>query len=494
MSKRSVVYKLERHKWEDEIQRDKQKSRLAILFIATSLVCFLLGVVGARTVMPYFNQTATYSNEELALFSKAYNVMKNQWYFGKDVEDLETKLIEGAISGMMMSDVDRHTNYMSQQEATDFTNSLSGTLTGVGCSIYSVGGIFLIDKVFPLAPAEIAGMKSGDEILRVDGVSVAGKTSDEVVSMVRGEEGSSVTISVSRGGEEIDLTMKRSVISATVYMEVVDDKTAVLEISTFADSTASEVATQLAKMESLGIENLIIDLRDDTGGYLSALVSIGNYLLPKGTVIIQESYRDGNVKQEISQNKNPYTFKKMAVLVNEYTASAAEVLTAALQEGIGATVIGTTTYGKGTMQVPMVLGNGGILKYTTAQWLTTNGNTINGTGITPDIIVENETVYRNDVEIPEDESYAFDSVSTYTVLAQTMLKYLGYEVDREDGYFSKQTENALRQYEKEHELVVDGVLDNDTYQSLVASNFRYWFAHKKEQDLQMKTAIDWVRE
>ena len=275
------------------------------------------------------------------------------------------------------------------------------------------------------------------------------------------------------------------------YLEVVD-KTAVLEISTFAESTAGEVAAQLAKMESLGIENLVVDLRSNTGGYLSTLVSIGNYLLPKGTVIIQESYRDGSINKDVSQNSNPYTFKKVAVLVNEYTASAAEVLTACLKEGIGATVIGKTTYGKGTMQVPLVLGNGGILKYTTAQWLTTNGNAINGTGIVPDIEVENETVYRNDVVIPDGESFEYDSVSTYTVLTQTMLNYLGYSVDREDGYFSLKTKEALMNYEKDNDLVVDGVLDNETYQSLVASNFRHWFANKEESDSQMKTALEWI--
>lgn len=493
MARTSKVYKLERHKWEDEISSDKRKSRITILFLATGLACFLLGVIGGREMIPSLTNTTTYTDQNMALFANAYSVMKNQWYFGKDIEELDSKLIENAISGMMMADVDRHTSYMTQEEATKFTNSLSGTLTGVGCSIYSIGDLFLIDKVFPMAPAEAAGMQSGDEIVSVDGVSVKGKTSDEVVSMVRGEEGSQVVITVRRGNQEIPLEMKRTIVQSTVYMEVIDDKTAVLEISSFADSTAGEVATQLSKMESLGIENLIIDLRDDTGGYLSALVSIGNYLLPKGTVIIQESYRDGSVKQEVSKNENPYTFKKMAVLVNEYTASAAEVLTAALKEGIGATVIGTKTYGKGTMQVPMVLGNGGVLKYTTAQWLTTNGNTINGTGIVPDIVVENETVYRNNVEIAEGESYGYDSVSTYNALAQTMLKYIGYSVDREDGYFSKNTETALRKYESEHNLTVDGILDNETYQSLVVSNFRHWFESKDEQDNQLNAALEWVR-
>lgn len=493
MARRSVVYKLERHKWEDEISRDKRRFRLIVLFMVSSLVCFTLGVFSSRMGMPYFSASSVYGDENIQLIAKAYNVMKDKWYFGKDIEDIDAELVEGAISGMMMADVDRHTSYMSQTQATDFTDSLSGTLVGVGCSIYSVGDIFLIDKVFPTAPAEAAGMQSGDEILAVDGVKVQGKSSDEVVSMVRGEEGSQVVITVMRDGKTIDLTMKRAVVSATVYLEVVND-TAVLEISTFAESTAGEVATQLAKIESMGLKKLVIDLRSNTGGYLSTLVSIGNYLLPKGTVIIQESYRDGSLNQDVSKNDKPYTFDKMAVLVDEYTASAAEVLTACLKEGIGATVIGKTTYGKGTMQVPLVLGNGGILKYTTAQWLTTNGNAINGTGIVPDIEVENKTVYRNDVEIPEDTSFAYDSVSTYTVLAQTMLDYLGYSVDREDGYFSKKTEEALMNYERENNLVVDGILDNDTYQSLVASNFRQWFANRETSDNQMKTALKWVNE
>ncbi|MBQ9987336.1 MAG: peptidoglycan-binding protein, partial [Erysipelotrichales bacterium] len=165
-----------------------------------------------------------------------------------------------------------------------------------------------------------------------------------------------------------------------------------------------------------------------------------------------------------------------------------------LQEGLGATVIGTTTYGKGTMQVPLVMGDGSILRYTTAEWLTTNGNTINGKGIEPDIYVENEDVYKNAVTLKEDAAYGYDSVSSYTVLAQEMLDYLGYSVDRQDGYFSKATQTALQDFEKDHGLIVDGILDNATYQEIVAANFRNWFAKKEEHDLQMKTALEWVKQ
>lgn len=493
MGKRSVIYKLERHKWPDEIASEKRRKRLVLGFIATGVVCFVLGIVSSGMI-PRVSTTLTYGDEHLDLFHKAYSVMKNQWYFGKDVEDLEQELIEGAINGMMMSEIDLHTSYMTLDEATDFTDSLSGTLSGVGCSIFHVNDIFMVDKVYPSSPAEVGGLKTKDEIIAVDGVSVKGHTSDEVVSMVRGEEGTKVAITVLRNGEELTLKMTRAMVQATVYMKQIDEKTAVLTISSFADSTASEVATQLVKMEILGIENLIVDLRDDTGGYLSSLVSIGNYLLPKGTVIIQKSYRDGKINKDVSANKDPYAFSKIAVLVNGNTASAAEVLTAALQEGLGATVIGTTTYGKGTMQVPLVMGDGSILRYTTAEWLTTNGNTINGTGIEPDIYVENEDVYKNAVTLKEDDNFGYDSVSTYTVLTQEMLDYLGYSVDRQDGYFSKATETALKNFEKDHNLAVDGILDNATYQEIVAANFRNWFSKKEDHDLQMKKALEWIKQ
>ena len=492
MGRKTTVYRVERHKWPDEIAADKRRSRMAALFVSVGLVCFLLGSVGTFMMMPRIEGASTsIYDSKFEKIKTIYNIMENNWYFGKDVVDLETQLIDGAIEGMMMKDVDLHTSYMQPQSATDFVSDLTGSISGIGVQYYSISGSFIVERVFQDTPAEIAGIKQGDEFIQVDGKNVEGLTSDELRDIVRGETGSMVEIVVRRGEELVTLNCRRATVDTTTFLTVLDD-VAVLEINSFAESTGMMVTKKLGQIYDKGIRKIIFDLRNDTGGYLSTLKEIGNLIAPNGTILIQQKSRDGSISITKSTNMNPYKFDEIVVLVNENTASAAEVFAALLKEGLNATIIGKKTYGKGTVQTPYSFKDGSLIKYTVAEWLTTNGTSINGVGISPDIEVDNIHVYNYTAEFAEDAVYEVDQVNSIVVIMQQILELLGYNPGRKDGYFSVQTKQALESFEKDFDLAVDGILDKETYDTLLLENTRYYYMNEDALDIQLQTALDYM--
>lgn len=493
MGRKTTVYRVERHKWPDEIAAEKRMKRTSAFIICVAVISFLLGSYGTYRVMPKGGSYNGYLGADFDKFKTIYTIMLNNWYFGKDIEDLNDQLMNGAIEGMMMEEVDLHTSYMLPESATDFVADLTGEISGIGVQYYNINESYIVERVFQDTPADIAGIKQGDEFIAVDGVDVHGLTSDEIRDMVRGETGTKVNITVLRGEEELTLTCTRASVDTTTYLTIVDD-VAILEINSFAESTGAMVAKKLGQAYDLGIRKVIFDVRNDTGGYLSALKEIGNLVVPRGTVLIQQRTRNGEITQTTSTNANPYKFDEVLVLVNEYTASAAEVFAALLKESLGATVVGKTTYGKGTVQTPYSFSDGSIIKYTIAEWLTTNGNSINGVGIKPDVEVENIHVYNYSNNFGEDSVYKCDSVSEYTKYMQEILTLLGYEPGRKDGYFSIQTEEALRKFEADNEINVDGILDKDTYDTLLLENMRYYYMNEDALDLQLQKAIELAKE
>lgn len=493
MGRKTTVYRVERHKWPDEIAAEKRRNRIAALIVGVGVICFILGSVGTYMIMPRMEGTSTtLSDPAFDKLKTVYSIMENNWYFGKDIPDLETQLIDGAIEGMMMEDVDLHTSYMLPQSATDFVADLTGSISGIGVQYYNISESFIIERVFQDTPADIAGLKQGDEFIQVDGKNVEGLTSDELRDLVRGETGSMVEIVVQRGEELVTVNCKRATVDTTTFLTIEDD-VALLEINSFAESTGAMVTKKLGQIHDKNIKKLIIDLRNDTGGYLSTLKEIGNLIAPNGTILIQQKSRDGSLNITKSTNPNPYKFDKIVVLVNENTASAAEVFAALLKEGLNATVIGKKTYGKGTVQTPYSFKDGSLIKYTVAEWLTTNGTSINGVGISPDIEVDNIHVYNYTIDFAEDAVYEVDQVNNIVVIMQQILELLGYNPGRNDGYFSIQTKQALESFEKDFGITVDGILDKETYDTLLLENTRYYYMNEDALDIQLQTALDYMK-
>ncbi len=486
--KKTVRFKLERHKWPDEIEAEKRKrkKRLCIVFLCGA--CFFGGILFSN------HSTLSLGNgkEELDKLSQIYEVLLNKWYFGKDIENLDSKLIDQAINGMVDGGKDIHTMYMDVRTAQDFTSSLEGNFVGIGIQFYAMNdNIFIVDKVFPNSPAQEAGILKGDQIYKIDGVVCEKMTLDDVADLVKGNEGSTVSIEVIREGNVIPMEVSRREVSNSVFGEV-KEGIGIMEIHSFSETSGNEAGNYLKEFQKQNIQKLILDLRDNGGGYLNAVRDIASYFLPKDTVIFQEENKKGEVKEYRTLNSHDqYSFENIVILVNQNTASASEVLAAALKEYLRVDIVGMRSYGKGTVQVPLTFKDGSIFKYTTAQWLTPSGSKINGVGITPDYEVSlDEALMTRVPQLEKQEVYEADTVSVVAKSVQIYLKFLGYTVDRTDEYFSVMSSQALRTYQADMGLEANGKINDEVVASLLSSCAKKWREEKSTLDVQMKKAME----
>ena len=325
----------------------------------------------------------------------------------------------------------------------------------------------------------------------INGEAVEGKTSTEIKSMITESESKAVDLLLDRSGDELAVTLTRAEIENSAYGYILNG-VGVLEISSFAETTAHEVGLYLEEFKASGVEKLIIDMRDNTGGYLVSVVDTASYFLPNDTVILKQEDRSGTITEYKTKSTiRNYEFSSMALLVNENTASAAEVLTAALKEQLDVEVVGKLTYGKGTVQQSIPFRDGSAIKYTVAQWLTPNDNKINGVGITPDYEVDLPKALS--ISYHEDDLvYELDSVAQNVQSAQYYLQFNGYFVDRFDGYFSEATKQAILAFQRDHEMTETGVVDTDLLVRLFSATTYTWFENKSELDTQLVKAMEVV--
>lgn len=491
--KKVIRYHLERHKWPDEIQAEKEQKRKAIMIVFTCIACFLSGFL----VHGIINRSSVSDNSQFAKLEQIYTLMENQWYFGKEDKDITNTLMTNAINGMLKNEWDPHTTYMSPEEYKSFASSLQGNFVGIGIQYYALDeDTFMVERVFKGSGAEKGGMMRGDMIKAVDGVSVKGKNIDEIAAMIKGEINSNVKITVVRENKDIDLTIQRSVVNDSVY-GYVENGIGILEINTFAETSGDEVGKYLADFKQKGVDRLIIDLRDNGGGYVTAAMQIASYLVPQNAIVYQEQSKDGEIQAHEAYDDYPrYSFSKTVILINEDTASASEVLTSCLKAHLKqAVTVGVTSYGKGTVQIPITFDDGSSFKYTIAEWLTPNAKHINGVGIKPDHNVElDPAVTTGILNIPENTVYQADSVSPFAKPIQIYLKFLGYDVDRSDEYFSVQSSQALMRYQSDHQLNANGEINEETIKSLLSSCAKKWHQNRDTLDVQMNKALSLMNE
>jgi carboxyl-terminal processing protease len=323
-------------------------------------------------------------------FWEAWKIV-HQEYVDQPVDD--TKLMQGAISGMLQSLGDAHTTYMDPQTYKDATSLLAGSYAGIGSLVDTTGQLLTITKPFPNSPAEKAGLQSGDQIVAVDGKDITSLLPELVRQQVLGPEGSTVKLTIQRPGESVpfDVQITRAVIVVpSVTSKMLDNNIAYIQISTFGDTTASDLHKQLAALMAQKPKSLILDLRDNGGGYLDTGIAVASEFISSG-VIVMEKAGDGTITSHQATPDGLATNKSlpMIVLVNGFSASASEIVAGALQDTGRARLLGETTYGKGTVQnwVPLS-DNQGAVRVTIARWLTPKGNTIDKQGLTPDIVVK----------------------------------------------------------------------------------------------------------
>ena len=297
--------------------------------------------------------------------------------------------IEGAKKGLTDSLGDIYTVYMDAEESSDFYDDLHGKVgSGIGVEMGLRDGYVRVLRTLPDNPARKAGILAGDIIYKVDDEEVYTLSADEIAKKVRGEKGTEVKITVVRDGEEKSFTMKREEINnVSAYVEY-DGKTAIITVTRFDNDTGTMVQGFAKEFSSKGIDKVILDLRGNGGGYVSAAQDLLSLWLDGEKILIQKSKHFGNTTTSSSSGKAALKDMKTVVLVNGTTASASEIVAGALQDYGKAKVVGETTYGKGVVQNLYELSGNTVLKVTTAEWYTPNDRSINKTGITPDVEVE----------------------------------------------------------------------------------------------------------
>ena len=321
-------------------------------------------------------------------------LIKKNYYLDVDSETLA----DGVYRGMLESLGDPYSEYYSAEDLKEVRESNEGIYYGIGAYVSMDNDINMavISGIISGTPAEEAGLQEGDVIYKVNGVDATGMTTSEVVSMIRGEEGTKVILTLIRDGSVIEQTVeRRKVESPTVHYEMYEDNIGYIQITEFDDVTTDQFTEAMAVLKGQGMNALILDLRSNGGGNLYTCIDVASHLLPKGLVVYTED-KYGN-KEEYTCDGTHQFGKPIVVLVNGYTASASEILTGAIKDyGVG-TIMGTTTYGKGIVQQIMSLKDGTAVKMTISKYYTPKGYYIHEIGIEPDITVEFDSdAYKKD--------------------------------------------------------------------------------------------------
>ncbi|MEE1086639.1 MAG: S41 family peptidase [Schaedlerella sp.] len=363
-----------------------------------ALVAFIIvfaGIgVGKAVSFLYSLKTGEYSSEEkLDLIDQ---MIEKYYLYPEEINEKE--LEQGLYSGYVNALGDDYSAYYTEEEAQELLESMSGEYSGIGAVLsqdYTTYAV-TINSVYKNSPAEEAGLQAGDIIYQVDDHEITDEDLNEIVTWIRGEEGTEVHIHVLRDGEKVEAVPVRRVIEVeTVEYEMKANQTGYIRVIEFDTITTEQFEIALDELELQGMEGLVIDLRSNPGGSLDTVVEMLDMLLPEGVIVSMESSTEETTEYTCG-GEHEFT-KPLTVLVNGYSASASEIFAGAVQDHEIGEIVGTKTYGKGVVQNIMSLGDGTYLKLTVAEYFLPSGRSINKVGITPDVVIE----YEYDEENPD---------------------------------------------------------------------------------------------
>ncbi|MBI4065579.1 PDZ domain-containing protein [Candidatus Kaiserbacteria bacterium] len=331
-------------------------------------------------------------NADFTDFWKAWNALETHYVITHASSTLPSvkERIFGAIEGLAYSYDDPYTVYFPPKEAKEFSDNISGSFGGVGMEIDIKDGILTVIAPLKGTPAEAAGIKTGDQIVTIDGKSTDGLSVNKAVTQIRGPVGTTVKLTIIRDGKPLDIKIVRDIIQVPETDDDLDSESGVYHIALyqFTANSADLFNQAFVRFKNSGSKKLIIDLRGNPGGYLDSAVDIASHFLPRGATIVTEDFGE----KEKNQIHTSYGYNdvpaetKIAVLIDGGSASASEILAGALQDVNKTTIIGTKSFGKGSVQTLIDLGDGS-LKITVARWITPSGHWIMDNGVTPDIVV-----------------------------------------------------------------------------------------------------------
>lgn len=352
---------------------------MVIIMIIAILFGFLIGNVVSFTKKETTNSSVP---SELKEFVDTYNDIVNNYYDKVNKEEL----IDAGIKGMINYLDDPYATYFDGTSSTNFNQTLEGNYEGIGIEVILDNNKVKITKVFADTPAKKAGIKVGDYITKVNGESVDGKSLSDVVSLIKNAKNKEVEITITRDNQEKTMKVTRTTVdmpytSSKVYEEN-GKKIGYLKIEMFANNITKQVKKELESLKKKNIDKLVIDVRDNPGGYLTQVTEILSLFMTKKDVIYQLQTKNNKEKVYSTSSKATYSYP-VVVLINENSASASEILASAFKETYNAEIVGVNSYGKGTVQKTGDLNNGDTIKYTVQKWLTPKGNWINEKGVTP---------------------------------------------------------------------------------------------------------------
>ncbi|MCH4887398.1 PDZ domain-containing protein [Acidaminobacter sp. JC074] len=387
-------------------------------------------------------------------------------YYKDDIS--KSELVEGAYRGIV-EQLDKHSKYYTEDEFQAFVKSLDGTLIGIGVYIEEIDSGIKVISPIEGSPANAAGIMSGDVITHVDGLKVTEISYQTAIDMIKGEPDTSVKITIDRNGTTLNFDITRAVISIPdVTYEILDNNIGYLKIIQFGDGVSVEVENAIVALTEQGMDFLIIDLRNNPGGYLSEVIEISEWFVDIEDDIVHVDYKA--FEDESYYAKKPALDIPLCVLINNGSASASEILAGAIKYNERGTLIGETTYGKGTVQSLYTLLNDTAMKLTTAEYFAANETKVNGIGVEPDIYLplktedELNTIAGFAPMIDKELSY-YNITSLDVFGAQQRLKFLGYDIDL-TGTYDQKTSQAIYSFQMSHNLISKYALYPETKNKL----------------------------
>ncbi|WP_164507980.1 S41 family peptidase [Lacticaseibacillus suibinensis] len=396
-----------------------------------------------------------------------YNSIQEKYY----KKTSSKTLANGAISGMMASLGDQFSTYLENDEKSSLDSTISASFGGIGATVQQTSSHLEVASLQAGSPSQKAGMKVGDQLVKVNGKSVEKAGVNAAVSKIRGKIGTTVTVTVRRDGKLLKLTMKRAKITTdtvTTSLATTDKTIGILTITSFSEPTAKQFKAGVKALRKQGAKKFIVDLRGNPGGLLEDALQIGSMGLKNGQTIVKVQDRSGATQVYTAGKQYDHGFKvkePIAVLIDGDSASASEILAGAWNESRGVPLIGETSYGKGTVQNVAQISKNAEVKLTVAKWLTPNGNWINKKGLAPTI----KTSYPAWAQIQgfttSKMKLGDESADVHSL--QISLQAAGQTIPEANGYFGPTTQTAVKNFQTQQGLPATGETDAATMQALI---------------------------
>lgn len=459
-----------------------------LVVVAGSVMFFMDGSKGKKEARP---------PSTFGVIDEAYDMIQKHAVYSVEEEEL----IEGALRGMADAIGDRYSTYLTKDEAAAHRESLASERIGIGAEITRSNGKFIIVAPVKSSPADKAGLRPYDEIIRIDGEGIAGDSLQEVVKRIRGKQGTTLKMTIYRPDENkhLEMSITRDAIPvatvATEMLEAKKQKVGYISITTFGEETAEEwkVATDTLLNESA--KAIIIDVRGNPGGYLHSVSEIAGSLLSEDTVFAYMEDGKGALTPLVVENSEKIQFDEklkeipIVLLQDNGSASASEVLSGALKDLQRGVIAGTQSFGKGTVQDTKELSNGGEVKLSTHKWLTPKETWIHGTGVGVDLEVEQNELFDEHIRLVTVD-YKKGDYNDDIAYAQRLLAGLGYKVEREDGYFDEQTATTVEIFRKDAKIKANDKMDREFFVAIKEQVEA--FREDRKNDTQLKMAIDYL--